>query len=530
MSSNVHNPPARPWPRLALFGGLALAEIAALALVYQVFADFECTDTGLFEACRALRSMPARALVVLAVAAMLAWARPGLLRSIEPRGGAGAWPLVHLGGLALMFLPALLAPGGNLIAIARLAMGLWAVGAVVTSLGWLFWLARPADLAAIARSLGLGAGLLLALAVLMPDIVRLVGPIWNLEAMASATLNGAALLLHLMGETVYLDAPSAVLGTATFSVRVAESCSGIEGIVLVFAFGSLYALLFRREIHLGRFFAVILPLAMLASWLLNLARIALLVMIGSHGAPELAVGGFHSHAGWIFFCIVALGLVALMEALPWLHRAPRRAAPAWAEDRAAAFIVPFAVFMLSGLVGNAVVSEPEMAYPFRILLVALSLWPFRRQYVALIGRPDMLSLGAGLGVGVLWVVTAPAGDGALAARLAEMAPVVLAAWVILRVLGTSLVVPLVEELLFRGYILLDWLDGPGWPRKVMAIAASTLPFALLHGRYLAAGLAGLVFALVALRRGRVSDAIWAHVAANLIVALWALALGDFTLI
>jgi membrane protease YdiL (CAAX protease family) len=38
---------------------------------------------------------------------------------------------------------------------------------------------------------------------------------------------------------------------------------------------------------------------------------------------------------------------------------------------------------------------------------------------------------------------------------------------------------------------------------------------------LEAGLAGLVFGLLMLRRGRLADAVTSHVAANLVVALWA---------
>ncbi|NDV02294.1 exosortase E/protease, VPEID-CTERM system [Pseudoroseicyclus tamaricis] len=523
--------PQRPWPRIALFGLLALAEIAALAVVYQVLADFQCADMGLFAACRALQSLPARALVGLAAAAMLVWARPAGLGALGPRGAPFPWPWVHGVGILLMFAPALIAPSGNLATLGATALALWSVGAVVTGLGWLLWLAAPRDLAALVRSIGPPGALLLLVALLLPDVVRLAGPLWNLQAMAAATLGGAALLLDAMGETVHVDVAAAILGTQTFSVRVANSCSGIEGIVLVLAFGSLYALLFRQTIHLGRFFALVLPLAMLASWLLNMLRIAALVKIGSNGAEELAVGGFHSHAGWIFFCLVALGLVALMETLPWLHRdRPAKSAPRWAEDLAAACIVPFIVFMLTGLVGNAIFPEPELAYPLRMALVALSLWPFRRIYREMICEPSPASLAAGMLIGVVWAITAPAGSGGLMAQLAGLAPAALLGWVMVRVLGTSLIVPLVEEVFFRGYILLDWLDGPGWPRKVLAIAASTLPFALLHGRPVAALLAGLVFAALALRWGRVSDAIWAHVVANFVIALWALAAGDFSLI
>ena len=88
-----------------------------------------------------------------------------------------------------------------------------------------------------------------------------------------------------------------------------------------------------------------------------------------------------------------------------------------------------------------------------------------------------------------------------------------------------LLVPLVEEAFFRGYVLAR-LDGPGW-RRAAAILVSAALFALLHDRWLAAFLSGIVFSLVMLRRGRLGDAVAAHAAANLVLAARAVARGDW---
>ncbi len=102
-------------------------------------------------------------------------------------------------------------------------------------------------------------------------------------------------------------------------------------------------------------------------------------------------------------------------------------------------------------------------------------------------------------------------------------------WAVVRVLGTAVLVPIVEEMFFRGYLLAR-LDGPQVWRRAGAVIVSSLAFALLHGRWVEAGLAGLVFAAVMLRRGRVTDAIWAHVTANSAVAAVAVWRGDWSLI
>jgi uncharacterized protein len=106
-------------------------------------------------------------------------------------------------------------------------------------------------------------------------------------------------------------------------------------------------------------------------------------------------------------------------------------------------------------------------------------------------------------------------------------------WIVCRVLGTALVVPVVEELFFRSY-LLERLDlrarmGSLWG-PIVAVVVSTALFAALHDRWMAAALAGLVFAGFALRRGRIADAIWCHAGANAVIGGYALVTGQWSLI
>jgi len=94
-------------------------------------------------------------------------------------------------------------------------------------------------------------------------------------------------------------------------------------------------------------------------------------------------------------------------------------------------------------------------------------------------------------------------------------------WVISRVIGTSLLVPIIEELFFRGYVQASIDDGRPVMR-ILAFAISSGLFAALHGRWVEAFLAGIVFGLLMLRTGRVTDAIIAHMMANIVIAAWAL--------
>ena len=59
--------------------------------------------------------------------------------------------------------------------------------------------------------------------------------------------------------------------------------------------------------------------------------------------------------------------------------------------------------------------------------------------------------------------------------------------------------------------------------------ASSVAFGLLHERWLAGTLAGMAFALAAGRRGRLADAVVAHMTANGLLALLALATRNWGL-
>ncbi len=148
---------------------------------------------------------------------------------------------------------------------------------------------------------------------------------------------------------------------------------GIEGIALVTIFVSLHLWLFQAELRFPH--ALLLyPLGIAASACLNMVRIGALLILGIEGQPDLAVGGFHSHAGWVMFTAVALGIIAVARRVTWFNRAPSAAVaatplPPLRRDPVAARILPFAVFMLTALVAAAIRPNPAMFYPIRVILL-----------------------------------------------------------------------------------------------------------------------------------------------------------------
>jgi CAAX prenyl protease-like protein len=108
------------------------------------------------------------------------------------------------------------------------------------------------------------------------------------------------------------------------------------------------------------------------------------------------------------------------------------------------------------------------------------------------------------------------------------------AWLLCRVLGSVVFVPIAEELAFRGYLLRRLIDRDFTsvsPRlfTVTSFLGSSVAFGLLHERWLAGSIAGMIFAVAQYRRGRIADAIAAHAMSNTLLAVYVLWFGHWSL-
>jgi exosortase E/protease (VPEID-CTERM system) len=139
---------------------------------------------------------------------------------------------------------------------------------------------------------------------------------------------------------------------------------------------------------------------------------------------------------------------------------------------------------------------------------------------------------AGVAIGILWIAVSSgryAVDGPLEAALTALPAELLAVWILLRIAGTIILVPVVEELFFRGYVL-DRLDRGGTGMRIVALGVSTGLFAALHDRWALAAVAGVVYGLFYLRKRQIADAVAAHATSNAVIALYALATSQWSLI
>lgn len=525
-----------PLGRAYSLGALFVAEMVLLVLLYQVLSDLECRATGIETACRGLRFVALWLLCAGSLVGIYLWARPvarsEFASTASAAPGGAPWALLHGAGVLAMVAPLVLVAPEALSAEFARVFPLAALGALMAALGGVLWLMRPSAWIAWLRGRSLSLVAIAAFAAALPGAVVLAGPLWSVQAITDVTFIAVFLLLRLFVEDVVVDPATYVIGTPEFRVMVADSCSGIEGLVLITAFLALYGLLFRDELRLRRFGLVIWPIALLVSWLFNAVRITVLILIGVHVSPELAVNGFHSFAGWLMFTALSISVLVVVGRSGYALQAaavPRvRSVAPMAEDDVAGRILPFIVFALSGLIAQAFWREPALAYPVQVGMMLAALWWVRgtvRQHLA---WPSALSVIAGGLIGVAWIVTAPAAEPPSEALL-SLGAGTFALWAGMRILGTVALVPVIEELFFRGYVQAR-LDRGTLVSRIIAIAISAGLFALVHGRWIEAGLAGVVFSLVYMRNGRLADAMAAHAVANAVIAAVALWRGDWALI
>ncbi len=348
-----------------------------------------------------------------------------------------------------------------------------------------------------------------------------------------------ALLRLAYGQTV-CDASDLSIGTPAFGVSIAPECSGYEGMGLLSVFALAYLWLFRAELRFPQ--ALLLwPLGVAVLWLSNAVRIAALIAIGTAGWPEVALGGFHSQAGWLAFNAVALGLAVVARRMRFFAVYPSpEASPSRSRrgsEKSLAYLMPQLALLGATMLTGAFSTGFDALYPLRVVVAGFVLWRCRRAYGELAWSWSFQPIVIGCAVLVLWIALVPAGIGepsALRDGLAQLSPTGALTWIVFRIVGATITVPLAEELAFRGYLLrriqsADWSELPVGKWTWASLLLSSLAFGALHGSWLAGTLAGLAYAFAIARRGRLFDAVIAHATTNALLAVYVLSKGAWAL-
>ncbi|GLS25547.1 hypothetical protein GCM10007877_12610 [Marinibactrum halimedae] len=345
----------------------------------------------------------------------------------------------------------------------------------------------------------------------------------------------------LVSNSIYIDSEHFDLGLSHFVVNVSPECSGLEGMGLALSFSCLYLYLFRKQLPFPKAF-VLLPIAAVASWFLNACRIALLIMIGEWVSPEFAIGGFHSQAGWITFTALSLLIVFTFHKFMSVNATEIQEVQRSSEEDselplANALIIPFLAFLCISLLSGLDSRTVSFTYFLKVIGTGAALWYWWKtlQLTKPLGR--LKAIGIGASVAILWVWMIPADaqyNLSFNTDLEEMGILWGSLWLISRVLGSILIAPLVEELMFRGYLLARLSRQPfGLNQPITAtwtaIIISAVAFGAIHQHWIAGCLAGLAYGFVR-HRGNVSSAILAHSVTNGLLCVYVLFTLNWTVL
>lgn len=374
-----------------------------------------------------------------------------------------------------------------------------------------------------------------------------------------AAFHSVQFVLALFLPQLQTDAQTFTIGTPQFQVIIAQPCSGLEGLGLVLVFTTVWLWYSRKESRFP-YALLLIPCALVSVWALNILRIASLVLIGNAGAPDVAMIGFHSQAGWIAFTAVALAFSLATRKLAWVRRTPAVSAydspssgpvslqlassialpisEASGESPATgAYLLPFLAILAASFVSKAVSGYFEWAYPLRFVAAAIALWHFRAEYSKLNFRFGWRAPLTGIAVFLIWIAptlwATQTSTNTMGASLAALSPAARLAWIAFRIAAAVLTVPLAEELAFRGYlarrfITRDFDKLPFRSLTLLPIALSSVAFGLMHGHNWVVGIvAGLAFAALLRSKGRIGDAVAAHATTNLLLTVWVLSRGDW---
>jgi len=176
------------------------------------------------------------------------------------------------------------------------------------------------------------------------------------------------------------------------------------------------------------------------------------------------------------------------------------------------------------------------------LLLALRPW---RYYKKPKWRNIPWGVAVGVAVFVMWVVPEWAGFGGDWARhyrtfgmqmpwketVIEHVPIYVGLWALVRIAGSAVVIPVIEEFFWRGFFY-RWVARPEFMKvdhgKLVwwALLVSALFFASVHTRWLVAVPCGIAYGLLYINTRDIWAAVWAHAVTNLLLGLYVLKTGQ----
>lgn len=223
---------------------------------------------------------------------------------------------------------------------------------------------------------------------------------------------------------------------------------------------------------------------------------------------------------------------------------PRHVPPAEQTRPTVGYVAPFAAYVGMMAAEHALGPPMVWSYAARLLVVSLLLVIFSRPYLSFRPGVPLASIAIGIAVFLIWV----APDALIGYRhfwlfenslMGSAATSITAAvkhnipFLVVRILGTSILVPTVEELFWRGW-LMRWLIDQNFLKVPLgqyvpsAFWIVAVLFASEHGPFWEVGLAaGIIYNWWLIRTRNLADCILAHAVTNAVLAAYVLVAGQW---
>jgi len=210
----------------------------------------------------------------------------------------------------------------------------------------------------------------------------------------------------------------------------------------------------------------------------------------------------------------------------------------------AGYVAPFVGFVVILGVEHALGLPLVWSYAVRLVAVSLLMAIFSRPYLSFRPSAPLASVGIGIAVFLIWIgPDALIGyrhfwlfeNSLMGSAVTSIAPELKTnvPFLVVRILGTSILVPIVEELFWRGW-LMRWLIDKNFLKVPLgqyvpsAFWIVAVLFASEHGPFWEVGLAaGIIYNWWIIRTRNLADCILAHAVTNAILAAYVLTAGQW---
>jgi CAAX prenyl protease-like protein len=199
--------------------------------------------------------------------------------------------------------------------------------------------------------------------------------------------------------------------------------------------------------------------------------------------------------------------------------------------------MPLLAILSAGVASHAMSGSFEFAYPLRLIVGTTVIFAYRRELRSINWAWSWRGPLVGTLVFLLWLAAAYAllPHAMLPNQLMGVSPTLRVAWIASRLLTSLTIIPLAEELAYRGYLMrrlgrADFESVPYRTTRWSSLVISAIVFGLAHGSMWLPGIvAGLAYGLLARHTNRLGDAVVAHATSNALLAAMVLIAGMWEL-